>query len=75
MNRAEMLMQLSAHPVTVSVAGSAPLPLTTERARELARTDDEVVVLDATVVPQRLRQYLKDDGRFDGRRIRERAAD
>lgn len=73
MNRAELLMQLTAYPVTVSVAGSAPIPLTAERARSLARTDDEVVVLDATVVPQRLRGYLKDDGSFDGRRVRERA--
>jgi hypothetical protein len=75
MNRAELLMQMSAHNVPISVGGSAPTPLTVELARSLARTDDEVRVMDATVLPQRLREHLKDDGSFDRRKVRERSAD
>lgn len=72
MNRAEMLDALAEHPVTVSVDGSAPLPLTRELAAELGHDDRDVRVLDTTVMPGALREYLKDDGTFDGRRVRER---
>lgn len=75
MNRAELLSQLTAYPVSVSVDGSAPLPLTVERARELAHTEEDIRVMDTTVLPHTLRGYLKDDGSFDGRRVRERTAD
>lgn len=75
MNRAEMLEALGRHPVPISVNGSTPLPLNPEWARHLAGSDDEIRVMDMTIIPDTLRAYLKDDGSFDGRRVRERSDD